>query len=148
VENRKAAQAIVMSEQFDSLAAKAKADAVVEWAAQSLRQLLQEAVARLDPFPPFPGAYFTLAIEAEPDAASHADRGCVVVGPDGELYELIIGLEPPPAPGEPADPVSMRKEEMTRLELHPRDYLVYAYNALTRVVEILLERDEGRPAEG
>ena len=136
-----------MSEQFDPLARKAQADAIVERAAQGLRQLLQEAVARLDPFPSFPGAYFTLAIEAEPDAASHADRGCVVVGPDGELYELQMGLELPPSPGEPADPVSMRKEEMRKLDIHPRDYVVYAYNALTRVVEILLEQEESRPAE-
>jgi len=133
---------------FDPLAQKAKADAAVERTAQTLRQLLVEAVARLDPFPPFPGAFFTTAIEAEPDAASHADRGCVVVGPDGELYELTMGLELPPGPGEPADPVSMRKEEMKPLELHPRDYVVYAYNALTRVVEILLEQREGRSAEG
>jgi len=136
-----------MSEQFDPLAQKAQANAVVERAAQGLRQLLQEAVARLDPFPPFPGAYFTLAIEAEPDGASHPDRGCVVVGPDGELYELTIGLELPLGPGEPADPISMRKEEMTKLDLHPRDYIVYAYNALTRVVEILLEQEESRAAE-
>jgi hypothetical protein len=131
-----------MSQQFDPLEAKAQADAIVERAAEGLRQLLQEAVARLDPFPPFPGAYFTLAIEAEADAASYADRGCVVVGPDGELYELVMGLEPPPGPGEPADPVSMRQEEMRKLDLHPRDYVVYAYNALTRVVEILLEQAE------
>ena len=137
-----------LSGRFDPLAQKAKADAAVERAALTLRQLLQEAVARLDPFPPFPGAYFTLAIEAEPDAASHADRGCVVVGSDGELYELTVGLELPPAPGEPADPVSMRKEEMRKLDLHPRDYVVYAYNALTRVVEILLEQEERRLAEG
>jgi len=133
--------------QFDPLAQKAEADAAIERAAQTLRQLLQEAVARLNPFPPFPGAFFTLAIEAEPDAAGHADRGCVVVGPDGELYELTMGLELPPGPGEPADPVSMRKEEMKRLQLHPRDYAVYAYNALTRVVEILLEQQESRRGE-
>jgi len=137
-----------LNSQFNPLAQKAKADAAIERTAETLRQLLLEAVARLDPFPPFPGAFFTLAIEAEPDAASHADRGCVVVGPDGELYELTIGLELPPAPGEPADPVAMRKEEMKALELHPRDYVVYAYNALTRVVEILLEQGESHPAEG
>ena len=137
-----------MSEQFDPLARKAQADAIVEQAAAGLRQLLHEAVARLDPFPPFPGAFFTLAIEAEPDAASHAGRGGVVVGPDGELYELIMGLEPPPGPGEPADPVSMRREEMTKLDLHPRDYVVYAYNAVTRVVELLLEQEEGRRSDG
>ena len=137
-----------LNSQFDPLAQKARADAAIERTAQTLRRLLREAVARLDPFPSFPGAFFTLAIEAEPDAASHADRGCVVVGPDGELYELTMGLELPPAPGEPADPVAMRKEEMKPLELHPRDYVVYAYNALTRVVEILLEQGESHPAEG
>jgi hypothetical protein len=137
-----------MSDQFDPLAQKAQADVIVERAAHGLRQLLQESVARLDPFPPFPGAYFTLAIEAEPDAASHTDRGCVVVGPDGELYELLMSLEFPPGPGEPADPVSMRREEMKKLDLHPRDYVVYAYNALTRVVEILLEQETGRLGEG
>lgn len=133
-----------MSEQSDPLASKAEADAIIERAAEGLRRLLHEAVARLDPFPPFPGAYFSLAIEAEPDAASHADRGCVVVGPDGELYELIMGVELPPFPDEPADPVSLRKEEMRRLDLHPRDYVVYAYNALARVVEVLLEQTENR----
>ena len=137
----------MVSEEISPLAYKAQADAVVERAAQRLRQLLQEAVGRLDPFPPFPGAFFTLAIEAEPDAASHADRGCVVVGPDAELYELVMGLELPPGPGEPADPVSLRKEELRKLDLHPRDYVVYAYNALTRVVEILLEQEESRRAQ-
>ncbi len=137
-----------MSEEFDPLGAKAQADAAIEEAAQRLRQLLHEAAGRLEPFPPFPGALFTFAIEAEPDAASHADRGCVVVGPDGELYELVMGLEPPPGPGEAADPVAMRKEELRRLDLNPRDYVVYAYNGLMRVVEILLEQRESRPSEG
>jgi hypothetical protein len=130
-------------DESDLLALKAEADAVLERAAEDLRRLLREAVARLDPFPSFPGAYFTLAVEAEPDAASHAERGCVVVAPDGELYELVMGVELPPGPGEPADPVSMRREEMVKLDLHPRDYVLYAYNALTRVVEILLEQRGG-----
>jgi len=35
----------------------------------------------------------------------------------------------------------MREEKLKKLEnLHPRDYIVYAYSALTRVVELLLER--------
>jgi hypothetical protein len=29
---------------------------------------------------------------------------------------------------------------MKKLTLHPRDYVVYAHNAITRVTEILLER--------
>jgi hypothetical protein len=131
------------SEDFDPLAQKAQADVLVEEAALHLRELLREAVSHLDPFPPFPGAFFTYAIEAESAATAHAERGCVVVCPDGELYELVMGIEVPPFPDEPADPVSMRKEELRKLDdLHPRDYLVYAYNALTRVVEVLLEQQE------
>jgi hypothetical protein len=132
----------VTSEDFDPLAQKSQADALLEEAALHLRQLLRQAVSHLDPFPPFPGAFFTYAIEVEP-AVARSERGCVVVCPDGELYELVMGMELPPYPGEPADPVSMRKEELRRLDdLHPRDYLVYAYNALTRVVELLLEQQE------
>jgi hypothetical protein len=128
---------------FEPLAQKAQADALVEGAALRLRELLREAVSHLDPFPPFPGAFFTYAIEAEPAAAAHAERGCVVVCPDGELYELVMEMELPSFADEPPDPVSMRKEELKRLDnLHPRDYLVYAYNALTRVVETLLEQRE------
>jgi hypothetical protein len=41
---------------------------------------------------------------------------------------------------EMADPVAMRDEELKPLDLHPRDYLIYAYNALTTVCELLLER--------
>ena len=133
------------SEDFDPLAQKAQADALVERTALRLRELLRGAVSHLDPFPPFPGSFFTHAIEAEPAAAAHAERGCVVVCPDGELYELVVGVELPPFPDEPADPVSMRKEELRKLDdLHPREYQVYAYNALTRVVEILLEQQEAR----
>jgi hypothetical protein len=137
------------SEDFGPLAQKAQADALVEKAALHLRELLREAVSHLDPFPSFPGAFFTYAIEVESAATAHAERGCVVVCPDGDLYELVMGIEVPPFPDEAADPVSMRKEELRKLDdLHPRDYLVYAYNALTRVVELLLEQAEGRLAEG
>jgi hypothetical protein len=133
------------SEEFDPLAQKAQADALVERAALRLRELLREAVSHLDPFPPFPGAFFTYAIEAEPAATARGERGCVVVCPDGELYELVMGVELPLFPDESADPVSMRKEELRKLDdLHPRDYLVYGYNALRRVVEILLEQQEAK----
>jgi hypothetical protein len=44
-------------------------------------------------------------------------------------------------PDEPGDPVAMRKEDLKKLDdLHPCDHLVYAYNALTRVVEMLMEQ--------
>jgi len=129
---------------LDPLELKAEADEVLERTARRLRQLLQEAVARLDPFPPFPGAFFTYGIEIDEPLASDRGRGCVVLAPDGELYELVIGEEVPLFPEEAADPVATRKEELKPLDLHPRDYVLLAYRALTRVVELLLERQQGR----
>jgi hypothetical protein len=123
----------------DPLELKSEADLVLERAAARLHEILQEAVRRLDPFPPFPGAFFSYGIEIE--APALADTGCVVLGPDGELYELKMGQDVPMFDPEMADPVALRKEEMHPLELHPRDYLVIGYNALVRVVELLLERE-------
>ena|SRR3990170_2044625 len=125
----------------DPLARKAHADLIVERAAEQMRGLLHEAVADLDPFPPFPGAFFTFAIEVEPGAAASPDKGCLAVGADGELYELVIGMD---FSGEATDPVAARNEEMKKLDLHPADYLVYAYQALSRVTELLLEQAEAK----
>jgi|SRR5579884_1007895 hypothetical protein len=128
---------------FDPLARKAQADLVVERAAGQLRKILHELVEQLDPFPPFPGAFFTYGIEVEPDAAARVDRGCVVVAPDGELYELQMGVDLEGLdPSGYADPVALRNEELKKIDLHPRDYVVYAHNAITRIAELLLERQE------
>ena len=122
------------------MARKAQADLLLERASMQLRQLLQEAAAHLRPFPPFPGAFFTNAIEVEAAAAESPERGCVVVCEDGELYELKMSID---FSDDAADPVSARDEKLTKLDdLHPRDYIVLAYEALTRVTEHLMERSE------
>ncbi len=124
----------------DPMARKVQADVALERAAMQLRQLLQEAAGALHPFPPFPGAFFTNAIEVEAEAADDPQRGCVVVCQDGELYELEMSID---FSQEVADPVSARDETLKKLDdLHPRDYLVLAYEALTRVTEHLMERSE------
>ncbi|MGD0115437.1 MAG: hypothetical protein ABSC13_05470 [Dehalococcoidia bacterium] len=125
------------------MARKMQADMAVEMTAARLRQLLQEAVALLDPFPPFPGSFFTLAIEVEGGTASGPDHGCIVLAPDGELHELEVSVSF--SPGD-SDPVSARNEVLKPLDLHPRDYVVYAYNALTRVTELLMEQQSGESA--
>jgi hypothetical protein len=132
----------------EPLARKAQADLIVDRAAEQLRGIVKDLAGRLDPFPPFPGAFFSYGIEVEPDAAARVDRGCVVLGPDGEFYELEIGVDLDGFdPSGYADPVALRKEEMKKLTLHPRDYVVYAHNAIARMAEILLEReDEGTSA--
>lgn len=132
----------------DPLELRYDADAVIERAAERLRGILGEAVNQLDPFPPFPGAFFSYGIEIEAPGFENPDRGCVVLGDDGEFYELKMGNELPEFEFEMNDPVAMRKEELKPLELHPREYVIYAYNAITAVAEILLERQaaeyEGR----
>jgi hypothetical protein len=124
----------------DPLELKYGADAVVERAADRLRAVLQDAVARLDPFPPFPGAFFSFGIEIEAPGVESPDRGCVVLGEDGEFYELQMGNELPAFDLEITDPVAMRKEELKPLEMHPLEYVVYAHAAIAKVAEILLER--------
>jgi len=125
----------------DPLEYKAEADAALDRLAQRLRRLLQEAVGELDPFPPFPGAFFTYGIEVEAPGVDSPQRGCVVRAPDGELYELVRGEDVTALALDQADPVAMREEKLEKLEdLHPRDYIVYAYSALAKVVELLLER--------
>ena len=115
----------------------------MERAAEQLRKVLHDVVAQLDPFPPFPGAFFSYGIEVEPEAAARTDRGCIVVGQDGELYEFEIGMDLEGMdPDGYADPVALRKEEMKKIVLHPRDYVVYAHSAIGRVTEMLMERME------
>ena len=126
----------------DPLSYKSEADAALERAADRLRALLREASARLDPFPPFPGAFFSYGIEIEAPGAESRDLGCIVLAPDGELYELRMGQDVPELEFEMADPVALRQEELRPLDLHPRDYVIYAYNALAKVVELLLEREK------
>jgi hypothetical protein len=124
----------------DPLDYKNEADLVLERAADRLRAVLKEAASRLDPFPPFPGAFFSYGIEIEAPGIESADVGCVVLGQDGELYELKVGQDVPALDMEMTDPVACGTGTQA-LELHPRDYLVYGYNALVKVVELLLERE-------
>lgn len=120
---------------------KAQADALLERTALQLQALLKEACAELEPFPPFPNALFTNAIECDAGPVGDPDRGCVVVAEDGELYELEFGVDHDSIELTGSwDPVTARLETKKKLELHPRDYVVYAYNALVTVTEHLLER--------
>jgi hypothetical protein len=133
----------------DPLLRKAQADNLLERTALQLRGLLQEACAELRPFPPFPNALFTNAIECEAGPVGDPERGCIVVAEDGELYELEMGIDHESIELTGSwDPVTARKETRTKVDLHPRDYVVYAYNGLVAVTEHLLERQEGEGAPG
>lgn len=125
----------------DPLARKAQADLIIDRAAQQMRLLLHEAAKELRPFPPFPGAFFTNAVEVNLAGVERADIGCIVVGEDGELYELEMKIDFGDEFGDVVDPVQAREETLKKIEdLHPRDYIVLAYNALTQLTELLLEQ--------
>ena len=127
----------------DPLARKAHADLVIERTAQQMRDILHAAVASLNPFPPYPGSFFNYAIEIEPGILSRPDRGCIVVGQDGELYELIMRMD---FSGDEGDPVGMRDEEMKKLDLLPTEYIVLADAAIKAVVEYALQQQEAKDA--
>ena len=128
-------------EGIDTEARKAKADIILERAAAQLRGMLKEAVGELVPFPPLPGSYFTFGIEVEAGSAASTDRGCVILCSDGELYEFMVGMD---FSGPATDLFTARREETKKLELPPKDYIPYAYNAICEVTRLLLERQEGK----
>jgi len=122
----------------DALARKHQADLIVDRAAQQLHLLLKEAARALRPFPPFPGAWFTNAVEVDLEGVERPDLGCIVVSEDGELYELEMKLD---FSDDVMDMAQARDEKLKKLDdLHPRDYVVLAYNALGQLTELLLER--------
>jgi len=131
----------------EALARKTQADMILDRAAMQLAQLLKEACAELRPFPSFPNALFTNAIECEiPGFAGDPELGCIVVAEDGDLYELQMGIDHDSIElMDSWDPVTARKETLKKIELHPRDFLQYAYAGLMSVTEFLLEREEARP---
>lgn len=130
----------------EALRRKAQADAILERAAFQLADLLREACAELRPFPPFPNALFTNAIEVDiGPLANDPEIGCIVVAEDGELYELQMGIDHESIELTGSwDPVTARKETLKKVELHPRDQVLYLYEALRLVTEALLERETAR----
>lgn len=126
-----------------ALLRKQQADMALERAAMQLQTLLQEACAELKPFPSFPNAIFTNAIECDIGDGGDPELGCVVVCEDGELYELQMGIDHESIElMDSWDPVTARKETLKKIDLHARDYLQYAYAGLMAVTEALLEQQE------
>lgn len=120
----------------DAMARKTQADLIIDRTAQQLRALLEEAAKELRPFPPFPGAFFTNAVEVNLEGVERADLGCIVVGEDGGIYELEIEID---FNDGVVDMVQAREERLKKLDdMHPRDYIVLAHNALTQITELLL----------
>ena len=74
----------------DPLARKQQADLIVDRAAQQLQQLLHETAKELRPFPPFPGAFFTNAVEVNLEGV---ETGAHVLGVSApEFFEARVTL--------------------------------------------------------
>ena len=78
---------------------KDRADAAIQENVDRLRELLIAAAGQLDPFPQFFGSMEVQAVEVDPPAGQGPDRGCVVICPDGELYELTVNFAAHPLGG-------------------------------------------------
>ena len=121
---------------IDPLVKRAAADAVLERVSSGLGTLLQELAAALDPFPLFLGITSIQAVEVEPAGLAGPDQGCVVVCPDGELYELVLRMVPGPIDVGGVDQV----DELKQLDLSPGQYVVYACAAVRELARMLEER--------
>lgn len=116
------------------------ADEALAAAADRVEALLREAALELRPFPPFPGAFFTIGVEVEPDGVQDRGIGCVIVTEEGDLRELQISFddEGPAALFGASDPVSMRDETLLELDnLSAHDRLTLARNGLQAISELL-----------
>ena len=123
----------IQQNNLEPWALEAVADAALERVATQLRDVLKELAGRIDPFPAFLNMTTIQAVEVEPGGMALADRGCIVVCADGELYELsLTSIQGPPDLVE-ADQV----EDFRALDLPPSQYIPYAHAAIKALVEHL-----------
>ena len=114
-------------------AVEAVADAAVDRAAGELKKLLADLAGRIDPFPNFTGSESIKAIEVEPAGIVARELGCVVVCPDGGLYELNLTSIQGPLGLSDVDQV----EELLPLDLQPVLYVPYAHAAVKLLADHL-----------
>ena len=120
----------------DPWRASVLAGAVVERTAQELREILSMLATTLDPFPGFEGLQTLQAVEIDLGNFTNPDLGCVVVGPDGLLYELVLRAIPGPIGVGGIDQL----DELTELDLEPSMYVLYAHHAIIQLGEIHQQR--------
>ena len=129
---------VLSTESIDPIVKRAVADGVVERASKELNKLIRELAAALDPFPNFLGISTIQAVEIDPSGVADPQKGCVVVLPDGVLYELVLRMLPGPVDVGGVDQI----EEVKELELAAGDYVAYAHAAVQQLALILEEREQ------
>ena len=128
-------------EELEPWTLRAVADAALERTASQLRDTLHTLAGRMQPFPNFLGMTSIQAVEVQPEGFHASNRGCVVVGQDGELYELSLLAIPGPMGISDMDHV----EDMKPLELPQEEYVPYAYAAIVALTAILETQLSGAP---
>ena len=100
---------------------------LLENTAAALESMLVNLCGRLNPFPAFMGMSTIQAVELEPALNPRADRGCVVVTPDGMIAELDVTAIPGVVGVLEVDQV----EEFKPLDdLSAEEYLIYLIAAI------------------
>ncbi len=112
------------------------AESVLRDAAARLKDLLAELAQSLRPFPAFLNMDSLQAVELEPPFAPTADRGCVVVLPEGEICEMDLSLMPGIQGIMDIDQV----ERFTELGLPDDEYIVFASTAIRLLSQELRRR--------
>ena len=111
-------------------------ESTLEQTAQRLHAIVGELASRLRPFPPFLNMVSVPAVELDPPLRPAVERGCMVVGPDGEICQLDLMAIPGVAGVTDGDQV----EEFRELDLPLEEYIVYAATAIRLLVEELRRR--------
>jgi len=112
---------------------------LVQETADQLHEILVQMSSALQPFPYFMGSLEVQAVEAEPGGANKADRGCIVVCTDGEMYDFTMKLQA----GGGLDQAMDRDDSVERIDLPHEDYISYAFNAI-KDLAALIEEKQGR----
>ena len=115
---------------------QAAGESALASAAAQLHDLLAELAPRLRPFPSFLEMVSLQAVELDPPIRPTADRGCVVVLPDGEIAELDLTAVPGIQGVRDIDQV----EEFRELELPAEEYILYAITAIRVLCQELRRR--------
>ena len=132
---RRRAKGFMMTSTPDAI--RAAADAAIGRAVEDLRAQLVSVAEQIDPFPAFPGAVFAYGIEVEPARGGLPDLGCVILGDDGALYELQIGLDDTRPQQAVADASTERHEDLVPLDVPPAAFATYAHAALHAAADYL-----------
>ena len=118
---------------MDPLKFRSETDSVLEGCARNLELISEKVANSLSVFPGFLNMETVQAIEIEP-FKDGPDRGCVVICPDGHLYEFVLEiLSGPESVGG-----YQHSDNLKELDLSNIEKIVY----LERGIELMLCLDD------